>query len=106
MKSFNWYRAYIAYAVAGVLLTIPSLRPRFEPGAFDSSPFADVWAMCDRVAFGWPFSVFRRAADPNQSFCSALPDVDGLALWVNMGFVGVASGFVAAVAGVVSARRS
>jgi hypothetical protein len=106
LKSFNWYRASLAFAVAGVLLALPSLRPRFEPGTFDNSPFADVWALCDRIAFGWPFSVFRHAADPKKVFCSGLPDIDVLALAMDISFVGVVSGFVAVIVGVLSPRRA
>lgn len=106
MKSFNWYRASLAFAIAGVLLALPSLRARFEPGTFDNSPFAEVWALCDRIAFGWPFAVVRHATDPKKFFCSGLPDIDVLALAVDIGFVGAVSGFIAVIVGVLSQRRA
>jgi len=56
--------------------------------------------------FRLAFAVFRHATDPKKFFCSGLPDIDVLALAVDIGFVGAVSGFVAAIVGVLSPRRA
>jgi hypothetical protein len=105
VKAFHWSRAAFAFALVDLALSLPSLRPNFEPAGLDDSPFAEVWAVCDRVVLGWPFTVLRRAADI-QAGCPGLPDVDFLALSMDLAFVGTISGFVAFLVGTFPWRRN
>jgi hypothetical protein len=46
------------------MLLAANLRGTQEPGVFDSSPFAEPWASCDTIAYGWPWAAARWAAVP------------------------------------------
>src|SRR5450755_4242061 len=85
--SFQWYRAAIGLSAAALVPVLLCLRRNLERAAFDDSPFADPWSLCDRVAFGWPLHALRRAVDSTQE-CVGLPDLDWLALLFDAWVVG------------------
>jgi hypothetical protein len=85
--SFQWYRASIGLSASALVPVLLGVRRNLELAAFDSSPFAEPWSLCDRVAFGWPLHVLRRAVDSTQQ-CIGLPNLDWVALVLDVGFVG------------------
>jgi hypothetical protein len=83
---------WVAFTGALVLILIANCYRTLERGAFDSSPFAEPWSPCDRMAYGWPFSVLR--VPLISSDCPALPDIDLLAAVLDAGVaMGLASLF-------------